>query len=175
MNAPDTGGETYNNSGAPSGPDQRTGTDSESDDGGLSVLGTLTSFSDNPDQLESFLKAPATFIVTTIGTWVVTNVFFRPAEFAFETVDWAVATTTTVMESAFGTAGESAWEGLTPVLELPTMFRDLLAGPLMDAGLAAPIAGGFASALLAAVATLVVYLVVRIIVDAVPGLGGLLP
>ncbi|AFK18634.1 hypothetical protein E6P09_07610 [Haloferax mediterranei ATCC 33500] len=145
------------------------------DDGGVSVLGVLTSFSDNPDDLRSFLRAPAAFIVMTIATWVVTNVFLRPAEFVFGTVDWTVAMATGVIEDAFGTAGASAWKGLTSILELPAMFRSVLAGPLMDAGLAAPIAGAFASALLATVATLVAYLIVRVIADFIPGLGGLLP
>ncbi|KAB1194835.1 hypothetical protein GJR96_09290 [Haloferax sp. MBLA0076] len=139
------------------------------------MLGTLASFSNNPDDLRSFLKAPAAFVVMTVATWVVTNVFLRPAEFAFGTIDWAVAMATDVIDDAFAAAGTSAWDGLTPFLEMPSMFRQELTGPLMDAGLAAPIAGAFASAVLAAAATLLVYLVVRVVADAIPGLGGLLP
>jgi hypothetical protein len=123
------------------------------------------------DRALDLLRNPVSFIFGAIATWVVKNVFIGPSkwvlaliDFAFARVDSSLATAGVSVDGALATAGAAFVSG-------PETAVAALRSAMTAAGLAAPIASTLSVGLLLALVGGFVYVLVRILLDVVPGGG----
>ncbi|QCJ47246.1 hypothetical protein [Haloprofundus sp. MHR1] len=121
----------------------------------------------------SLLNNPQGFILVTVATWLVRNVVVEPFLWLLSMFDSGI----TSLETAYETAVDGVFGGFGPVSEallgIPGLFLEPLESGLVELGLGAPVATTVATIVLAVAAWTVGVLTLRIIVDAIPGGGGL--
>ena len=134
--------------------------------------------SQNAEFLERLVKYPGATVVGLVGAWIVRNLIINPVGWGIAYYDWAVSqaatTIDTTVRSSYGTAGRAVYNALIGTEYEPGAFY-LLVNTLEQViplgGLAAPIATGIVISVIALVGFSLVYLLVRILLDAVPGGG----
>jgi hypothetical protein len=143
-------------------------------DSGIVVSGIRAIAGDDAGETLSLLRNPVAYIMGAVATWVVKNVFIGPSTWLLAMIDTAFAslrdawaTVDTTVDGALSTAGAAFVNG-------PEMAIQALATAIESAGLAAPLATTIATMLFVAVVAGVLVLLVRILVDIVPGGGAFL-
>lgn len=132
----------------------------------------------NSSTLKSFLARPEVFVIQLILTWLITNLVIRPTAYTVAWIDWAWTTATTTVNDAFRSAYGGAARGISMAIigtpSDPGLVRSLnqqLVSIAMQGGLAAPIASALVLILNAVIVTTLAVLVVRILLDLIPGGG----
>jgi hypothetical protein len=125
-------------------------------------------------QTRELLKDPRVFILTVMVTWVVKNVFIKPAQWVLAAIDWVAGYVTGSLTDAQTTV----LEGIAPVgdrlLALPVGIHNALESVISRAGLAAPIVTSVAVVIEVVALVTVAYMVGRVLIDILPGVGGLI-
>jgi|GEM_PF-1796194 len=146
---------------------------SAADDSGL-----LDDFADSVGGLSQSAKAllsnPQGFILVSVATWIVKNVFIEPSLWVLNLIDWGYA----ALGNAITDAQLAVLGGLAPVgekiLGIPRSFHAGLEGAIANAGLAAPFVTTAAVVVEVVLLVAVSYAAARILIDIVPGLGGVI-
>lgn len=124
--------------------------------------------------LREFLNDPKGFVVSLVLTWFITNVIVRPTAWFVAYVDWAVETAMGTVESSVKLSLSQA--GGTLVQSVLGTIRGVnrpIENALMQAGLGAPLATTVILVVEAVIVTTILVLLVRIVLDAIPGGGAL--
>ena len=133
--------------------------------GGLTGLGR---------EAGALLKDPRGFILTIVVTWVVKNVFIKPAQWLLAFIDWAFGSVT----GSLTTAQTAVLDGLAPagdrILAVPVGLHNGLEGLIARSGLAAPIVTSVAVVIEVTVVVVIAYALGRVLIDIAPGGGGLI-
>ncbi|MEA1931183.1 MAG: hypothetical protein U9O06_06515 [Euryarchaeota archaeon] len=122
----------------------------------------------------TLLNNPRGFILTVVVTWVVKNVFIKPAQWVLAMIDWLFG----FLTGSLTDAQTTVLEGIAPVgdrlLALPVGIHNGLESVISRAGLAAPIVTSVAVVIEVVALVTIAYMVGRVLIDILPGGGGLI-
>lgn len=125
-------------------------------------------------QTRELLKDPRGFILTVMVTWVVKNVFIKPAQWVLAAIDWVAGYVTGSLTDAQTTVLEGIAPAGDRLLALPVGIHNALESVISRAGLAAPIVTSVAVVIEVVALVTVAYMVGRVLIDILPGVGGLI-
>ncbi|WP_332898742.1 hypothetical protein [Haladaptatus sp. CMSO5] len=127
-----------------------------------------------PGELKKFAKNPKTFILGTVIVWLVKTLIITPTQYTIAFIDLAFQK----VEDMIGMSLDSVGLGLAPVAtavtSIPSMILGSMRGGLVNLGLGAPLAGTLAAVVVAFVFGALVVIILRVVADVVPGVGGLI-
>lgn len=147
--------------------------------GGGGILSFLRRYSAT---LRRFLRDPKGFILTTVLSTFITMFVITPTEYALGFLAWGVDK----FDGAVQTIQSSLADGFDPFVDILLgdpqegtvgVFEGLflsMQNALAQAGLGAPIASTLTAVIFAAIVTVILYVLIRVAIDALPGGGGLL-
>lgn len=134
-------------------------------DPGDDIGGTLDDYEMPDDGLFQSFTDFRTAVVGIIATWVVKNVFIKPAGLFLWLIDTVAGALSsgleTTVKTSLGTAGASVWNAVLGPGGVIPGIRASLVDVATSAGLAAPIATGLANVLLLAVVAGIIYVFAR--------------
>lgn len=134
-------------------------------DPGDDIGGTLDDYEMPDDGLFQSFTDFRTAVVGIIATWVVKNVFIKPAGLFLWLIDTVAGALSSGLEAtvktSLGTAGASVWNAVLGPGGVIPGIRASLVDVATSAGLAAPIATGLANVLLLAVVAGIIYVFAR--------------
>lgn len=151
------------------------GSPAESSDGNLWATIAPDWLQNNARTLQEFVESPKSFVVGLMLAWLVNNLILRPIGWGIAFVDWAFTTSadalgfslTSTYQSVAGSLEES-------LLTVPRTIEGVVLSVATDTGLAAPIVTAAVGVTIGVILATVVYVLARVIIDAIPGGGGLL-
>ena len=125
-------------------------------------------------EAREFLSEPRTYILGIVASWVVKNVFITPAQWILAFIDWATSSVTGALTNAQTSVLDGLADAGEGILSVPASFHSGLENVIASAGLAAPVVTSLAVIVELALAGALLYGGGRILIDIVPGGGGLI-
>lgn len=122
---------------------------------------------------KDLLRRPESFILGTVASWVVTQFFIRPVQYLISQIRQAVDALLGAMSLAYSSTANGVEPAAEQLVNIPSLISQPIEQGLTDMGLAAPIASGFVAVVGLVLFWTIAIVVGRVIVDAIPGGGGL--
>ena len=125
-------------------------------------------------EARQFLQDPRTYVLGIVASWVVKNVFITPAQWVLAFIDWGTSSVTGALTNAQASVLDGLADAGDGILSVPASFHSGLENVIASAGLAAPLVTSLAVVVELALVGAVLYGGGRILIDIVPGGGGLI-
>jgi hypothetical protein len=142
--------------------------------GALVEAGLRALAGDQADETLSLVRNPVGYVFGAIAVWIIKNVFIKPSLFFLGLINQG----TSIIEGAIATADSSLTLGFSRagagILGVRQVVEGALISALMNAGIAAPFAATIIAVIYLIAVVVVSYLLVRIILDVIPGGGALI-